>query len=213
MNVALPCPSGRCYNGSYWRAWLFQDLCPLGATNGNRCTQRGKESNCYWSFVPLWYRRWRVSVSLPQVVTWIQEAADADAIQHPQGRVAKTWWHLGWEGCIVTNFLTRGIAVSCRCLPSFRWSYKKNVNIFALQWPFHAAYASMDTIQAITKFGQSVLLFPHYSPDLTPWDCKLFGCVKTSCEVHMKKTMCFGCIRRRASFNTHTHTKQPHHTM
>jgi len=96
------------------------------------------------------------------------------------------------------------------CLPSFRLSYKKNVNIFALHWPFHAAHTStsMNTIQAITKFGQSVLLFPHYySPDLTPWDCKLSGCVKTSCEGLMKKTMCFGCRTRRASFNTHTQNK------
>jgi hypothetical protein len=106
--------------------------------------------------------------------------------------------HLGWEGCIVTSFLARGMAVSCGCLPLFRLSYKKNVNINALQWPFHAAHTSMDTVQAITKFGQSVLLFPQYSLDLTPWDCKLFGCVKTSCEVTIAwmKKLCFGCRRR-----------------
>jgi len=154
--------------------------------------------------VPLWCRRWRVSVSLPQVETWIQAAIDAVVPYNiPKKGLQKLGdIHLGWEGCIVTNFLTRGMAVSCGCLPSFRlsYTYMKNVNIFALQWPFHAAHTSMDIIQAITKSGQSVLLSPHYSPDLTPWDCKLFGCVKTSCEVTLKKTMCFGCRGRRASF-------------
>lgn len=127
MNFALPCPSGRCYNGSYWWAWLFQDMCRLGATNGERCTQRDKESNCYWSFVPLWSRRWGVSVALSQVVTWIQAAADAVVpFNIPKEGLQKLGdIHLGLEGCIVTSFLARGMAVSCWCLPSFRSSYKK----------------------------------------------------------------------------------------
>jgi hypothetical protein len=59
--------------------------------------------------VPLWYRRWRASVSLSQVVTWIQAAAVAVVPYNipKEGLQKLDDIHLGWERVYCYQFLDK----------------------------------------------------------------------------------------------------------
>ena len=50
-------------NSSYWRAWLFHELCLLGATSTYTCPQIGKEENSHWSLVLIQNRGWELPVT------------------------------------------------------------------------------------------------------------------------------------------------------
>lgn len=149
MKCAPSHPSAKAVNGIYWRAQLFQGLWYLGTTSTDRCTQKDEESNRHCLLAPI--RQLEVRASSCRL-SWGMAPYNIPNEEEIQ-ECAVSWKNhgqnlVGWEGCVLLNFLPRGTTVTptivvkhweVEFVPLLSLSYKKNVCNIAPLWQYLCA--------------------------------------------------------------------------
>jgi hypothetical protein len=179
-----------CY-GNYWRAWIFQDLYLVGATNADGCTQRDKESKCHWPYVTIQLCRKGLPITIiMQDETWVHHFKSKSKWQlmecyhtiSPRKKKFKStlstakimvkifWVEKRWTSCLQDNseLLTlHWNSNKSECLASWVCPTRKMSQTVASSRT-KLGHTEARTTQAIIDFSMTVLPRPPYSPDFAP---------------------------------------------